>query len=119
MLVWGDGSAIRDFAFSRDVAEGIILALHHGTKGRYVNLGSGQGYSVRELVETLNSFLDFNYRFDATKPSGYPRRVMDMTLARELIHFEASTSLLDGLKETWNWFVNNQDEFKKKQNYLT
>lgn len=119
VLVWGDGSAIRDFAFSRDVAEGVILALHHGTKGRYVNLGSGRGYSIRELVETLHSFLDFNYRFDTTKPSGYPRRVMDMTLAKEMIHFEASTPLLDGLKETWNWFVDHQDEFKKKQNYLT
>ncbi len=42
VVVWGDGTAIRDFAFSRDVAEGIILALHFGTKSKFVNLGSGQ-----------------------------------------------------------------------------
>ena len=41
VMVWGDGSAIRDFAFSRDVAKGVILALYHGTHGEFVNLGCG------------------------------------------------------------------------------
>jgi len=118
VTVWGDGSAIRDFAFSRDVAEGTILALHHGTKGRYVNLGSGDGKSIRELVETLHSFLDFNYEFDISKPSGFPRRVMDISLARKLIDYNPSTTLLNGLKETWDWYIQHQDEYLKKQNYF-
>ena len=117
--IWGDGSAIRDFAYSRDVAEGVILALYHGTNSTFVNLGSGKGYSIRELVEELNSFLEFNYEFDMTKPSGYPKRVMDISLAKEIIGYEPATSLEQGLKETWNWFVNNQDEYLKKVNYLT
>jgi GDP-L-fucose synthase len=118
LVVWGDGSAVRDLAYSRDVAEGVILALYHGTKGDFVNLGSGKGYSVKELVETLNSFLDFNYEFDTTRSSGFPKRVMDISLARELIDYNPTTSLLDGLKETWSWFVENQDEYLKKQNYF-
>jgi len=119
VLVWGDGTAIRDFAFSRDVAEGVILALYHGTgEHPYVNLGSGKGYSVRELVETLHSFLKFNYQFDTTKPSGFPRRVMDVSLARSVIGYNPTTSLRDGLKETWDWFCANQDEYTKKQNYF-
>jgi GDP-L-fucose synthase len=118
VVVWGDGSAIRDFAYSRDVAEGVILALYHGTKSSFVNLGSGKGYSVRELVETLHSFIDFNYVFDAGKPSGFPRRIMDITLAKELIGYNPTTSLLDGLKETWNWFVSHQDEYLKRKNYF-
>ena len=52
----GDGSAIRDFAFNKDIAEGVINALYYGTKGDFVNLGSGVGTSVRELVEGLASF---------------------------------------------------------------
>jgi GDP-L-fucose synthase len=116
--VWGDGKAIRDFAYSRDVAEGVILALHHGTKSSFVNLGSGKGYSIKELVETLHSFLDFNYEFDTTKPSGFPKRIMDLTLSKELINYEPTTSLLDGLKLTWQWFVENQGEYLKKQNYF-
>lgn len=118
VVVWGDGSAVRDFAYSRDVAEGTILALHHGTKGGFVNLGSGKGYSIRELVETLHSFLDFNYVLDATKPSGFPRRVMDIGLARQLIDYNPTTSLKDGLQATWDWFVRNQDEYLRKQNYF-
>ena len=118
LVVWGDGSAIRDLVYSRDVAEGVVLALHHGTKGRYVNLGAGQGYSVRELIETLRSFLDFNYVFDATKPTGLAKRVMDIALARELIDYRPSTSLADGLKATWEWFVDNEQEYLQKKNYF-
>jgi GDP-L-fucose synthase len=109
---------VRDFAFSRDVAEGVILALYHGTKSGFVNLGSGQGITIRDLVGTLNSFLEFNYKFDDTKPSGFPKRVMDISLARELIDYNPTTPLLEGLKETWEWFVENQDEYLKRKNYF-
>lgn len=118
VMVWGDGSAVRDFAFSRDVAEGIILALYYGTQGGYVNIGSGNGVTIRELIETLHTFLDFDHKFDTSKPSGFPKRVMDITLARKLIHYDPSTSLLDGLKETWEWFIHNQDEYLSKKNYF-
>jgi GDP-L-fucose synthase len=118
VVVWGDGSAIRDFAYVRDVAEGIILALYHGTQSSFVNLGSGRGYSIRELVETLASFIPFNYQFDAGKPSGFPRRVMDISLARKLIGYNPTTSLRDGLKQTWDWYVGHQDEYLKRKNYF-
>lgn len=119
VIIWGDGSAIRDFAYSEDVAEGVILALYHGTRGGYVNLGSGRGYSIKELVETLRSFVHFNYEFDPEKPSGFPKRIMDISLARKLIHYNPTTSLLNGLKQTWDWFVKNQDEHLNKKNYFT
>ena len=118
VVVWGDGSAIRDFAYSRDVAEGVILALYHGTRSDFVNLGSGRGYSIKELVETLNSFLDFHYKFDTTKSSGFPKRVMDISLAKEIIDYNPSISLLDGLKQTWEWFINNEKEYLKRKNYF-
>jgi GDP-L-fucose synthase len=118
VVVWGDGTAIRDFAYSRDVAEGVILALHYGTGAGFVNLGSGRGYSIRELVETLNSFIDFSYEFDTTKSSGFPKRVMDISRAKKLIHYNPTTTLLDGLKETWDWYVRNQDEYLNKANYF-
>ena len=118
LLVWGDGSAIRDFAFSRDVAEGIILALYHGTRGDFVNLGSGKGVTIKELVKTLHSFLGINYEFDTTKSSGFPKRVMDISRARDWINYNPTTSLLDGLKKTWDWFQDNQDEYLQRKNYF-
>ena len=119
LVIWGDGTAVRDFVFSRDVAEGMLQALHHGTRSTYVNLGQGSGITIRELVETLASFLDFEYTFDPGKPGGFPKRVMDITRAREWIGYDPSTSLADGLKQTWKWFLANQDEYLKKQNYFT
>ena len=46
------------------------------------------------------------------------RRVMDISLAKNLINYNPSTSLVEGLKETWEWFVKNQDEYLKKKNYF-
>lgn len=118
VVIWGDGSAIRDFAYSRDVADGVILALYHGTGGKFINLGSGTGITIKSLVETLQSFLNFNYQFDTSKPSGFPKRVMDISLARRQLNYTPETSLRDGLERTWKWYVGHQDEFLKKQNYF-
>ncbi len=119
LKVWGDGSAVRDFAFSRDVAMGTIQALIHGTRGSFINLGSGVGYSIKELVETLNKVVPFNYEFDASKSGGFPRRVMNIDRAREWVGYVPQTSLLDGLRETWLWFQANKQEYLLKKNYFS
>jgi GDP-L-fucose synthase len=119
LKVWGDGSAVRDFAFSRDVAIGTIQALIHGTRGSFINLGSGVGYSIKELVETLNQVIPFNYEFDASKSGGFPRRVMNIDRAREWVGYEPQTTLLEGLRETWEWFQANKNEYLLRKNYFS
>ena len=118
VTVWGDGSAIRDFAYSSDVAKGTILALHYGTNGKYVNLGSGEGYSIKELVETLAEFLDFNYEFDTSKNSGFPRRIMNIDNAKKIIGYQPKVTLKDGLKKTWDWYIENKNENNLRHNYF-
>lgn len=118
LVIWGDGSAIRDFAYSEDVAIGVILALYYGTQGMFVNLGSGYGVSIKELVEALHNIVDFKYQFDTAKPSGFHKRVMDISLARELFGYQPLTSLHEGLQKTWEWYVNNIDEHLNKINYF-
>ena len=118
LRVWGDGSAERDFLFSTDAAVGIILACINGTKSKVVNLGSGKSISIKELVETLQEILTFKVEFDLTKSAGFPKRVMDMTLARETIGFEPSYSLKEGLMETISWYKNNLGSHLKKKNYF-
>ena len=118
LVVWGDGTSVRDFAYSRDIAEGIILALHYGTGSGFVNLGSGMPCTVKELVEVLSGFLDFNYVFDASKPKGVAKRIMDLSLAKEKIHYDPTTTLKVGLKKTWDWFVKHPDEHLNKMNYF-
>lgn len=118
VTVWGDGSAVRDFAFSRDVAVGVILALVKGTGGRPVNLASGEGVSIRTLVETLQRVVPFEATFDATKPGGFPRRVMDIARARATLGYDPATSLEAGLRETWDWYLANAGEHEMKVNYF-
>ena len=118
LVVWGDGSVIRDFLYSRDAAEGIVLALHHGTAGGFINIGSGKGCQIQEIINALQSFINFNYSFDPAKPSGAPVRVMDITKAKDLLGFVPSTDLTTGLKLTWEWFVNHPEEYKKKMDYF-
>ncbi|MFT5207209.1 MAG: GDP-L-fucose synthase, partial [Candidatus Omnitrophota bacterium] len=118
LKVMGDGTAVRDFAYSGDVAEGIIRAIHFGTGKSYVNLGSGIGYSIKTLVETLKEVCDFDYEFDSLPSSGFSRRVMDVTLARESIGYNPQMSLKDGLSQTWDWYKANSQEHLSKKNYF-
>lgn len=118
LVVWGDGSAVRDFVYSRDVAEGTILALYHGTGGEIVNLGSGVGVSIADLVATLRDVTPFEYQFDPSKPAGFPCRVMDVARAGEQLGYRPGTALRDGLRETWQWYLANEREFRLKQDYF-
>ncbi len=119
VLIWGDGSAIRDFAYAEDVADGVILTLFYGTGNfDFLNLGSGKGYTVKELVETLNSFIKFNYKFDTSKPSGFPKRIMDISNSKKTIKYNPNFSLKEGLQKTWEWYCKNQHQNDLRHNYF-
>ncbi|WP_075484586.1 NAD-dependent epimerase/dehydratase family protein [Candidatus Pelagibacter communis] len=119
VVIWGDGSAIRDFAYAEDVADGIILTLIKGTgKFDFLNLGSGNGYSIKKLVETLCEIHKFNYKFDTSKDSGFPRRIMNIDNAKKILGFNPKYSLKKGLEETWSWYINNSSQTKKRHNYF-
>lgn len=119
LKVWGDGTARRDFLFSEDAAEGILLALQKGTRGEFVNIGSGKAAPISELVETLAEITDFSYEFDITKPSGAPLKLLEIKRAKEWLNYEPQFSLKEGLKETWNWYLGNEGESEKRMNYFT
>ena len=118
LTIWGDGKAIRDFAFSKDVARGMIQASYYGTEGGFVNLGSGCGCSIEELVSTLETVVPFEYEFDLSKPSGFPKRIMDISKAQAMIGYQPTTSLREGLKQTWDWFCQNPTEYEQRKNYF-
>jgi GDP-L-fucose synthase len=119
VIIWGDGSAVRDFAYAADVADGIILTIVKGTGNfDFLNLGSGNGYTIRELIETLSEIVSFNYRFDKTKDSGFPKRIMNIVNAKKILGYSPEVSLKEGLKETWSWYINNSAQNKKRHNYF-
>lgn len=118
LVVWGDGSAIRDFIYSTDVAEGMMLALERASNCTPVNLGSGRGVSIKELVETITSLVPKPPKvvWDTEKQSGESIRVMDITRAREMIGFVPKTSLKQGIKQTIDWYIQNRDRANDRYN---
>lgn len=119
LTIWGDGSSIRDFVFSEDIALGIIKTLCFGTGNyNFLNLGSGKGVSIKNLLETMKKIIKFDYKFDNSKNSGYPKRVMNIKAAKKIINYRPNTSLEAGLAKTWEWFKQNKKEFNKRHNYF-
>jgi len=119
LVVWGDGSAIRDFIHARDVARGMLLAAEQGL-GQVINLGSGSGVSIRELVAMILRSVDEqpNVVWDPSKPSGDKRRVMDIGRARAM-GFQPAVSLEAGLRETIEWFREHRQMADRRYNVFT
>jgi len=117
--VWGDGTAIRDFIFSRDVARGMMHAIENNINIP-INLGSGNGVSIREITETLVKC--FNQKieifWDTSKPNGDSKRIMNTSRARDL-GFIPETSLEDGISQTIKWYLENINSENSRYNAFT
>ena len=112
IVVWGDGSATRDFMYVDDAAKGITLAAEKYDDELPLNLGSSEEISIAELTKLICELLDYNGNivWDKTKPNGQPRRCVSYQRAKEKIGFEPTTKLKDGLKNSIKWFVENQEK---------
>ena len=111
VVVWGTGQATREFLYVEDAAEAIVLAAEKYDAGEPVNLGSGQEVSVRELVELIRNMAQYEGTivWDRTRPDGQPRRSLDISKARDLLGWQAGTTLRQGLERTMEWYVARQD----------
>lgn len=112
IVVWGTGSATREFLYVDDAAEAILLAAELYDDPDPVNLGSGREVAIKELAETIARLAGFTgrLRWDASKPDGQPRRGLDTTRAEKEFGFTAKTSLEDGLATTIDWYVTHRKQ---------
>ncbi len=108
LRVWGDGHTRRDFVHATDVARGMLLVME-SLPEKPVNLGSGVGVSIRELVETILKCVGCrpDVVWDTSKPTGDRSRVLDISRARAS-GYEPTISLEDGIRETVKWYRQNQ-----------
>jgi GDP-L-fucose synthase len=106
ILVWGDGSATREFLFVEDAAEGVILASEAYNSPEPVNIGTGSEISIKELTNLIVRLSGFKGKvtWDATKPNGQPRRMLDTTRAERSFNFRARTKFEEGLQKTILWY---------------
>jgi len=111
VTLWGDGSPRREFLYSEDLAEAVIFLMENYSYrdiGEFVNIGVGADLTIKELAELIVKIVGYNGEFvwDASKPNGTPQKLLDVSKINSL-GWKAKTSLEDGLKRTYKWFLEN------------
>jgi len=106
LTVWGDGSAVRDFLYVSDAADGMLLAFEKGLGKGPFNLGSGLGSSIKDVVAAVvkATGYDGEVKWDTSKPSGEPRKVADIARARQTLGFEPQIELNTAIERTVDWY---------------
>lgn len=108
VTVWGTGAALREFLHVDDLADALVRVLTHYDGDTPINIGSGIEYAIRDLAGQIADVTGFDGHldFDASKPDGTPRKVMDSSRMRAL-GWSPCVALGDGLAETYRWFCEN------------
>jgi GDP-L-fucose synthase len=104
--VWGSGSPTREFLYVDDAADGIVAGADRYEDAEPVNLGSGREISIRDLAELIAELSGFrgSFAWNASMPDGQPRRMLDVSRARERFGWEAQVPLEEGLAATIAWY---------------
>jgi len=109
--VWGSGQDIRDLIYVDDFIEGMLAAFATARPYLAVNICAGAGHSVRQILDRIlevDGYDGADVRYDPSRPSTIPVRLMDNTLARREFGFEARTPLDEGLRRTLEWYRKNR-----------
>ncbi len=108
LIVWGSGKPRREFLHVDDLASACLLLLEKYDLPEIINVGCGEDISIRELAELICDVVGFDGEliWDATKPDGTPRKLLDVTKLRAL-GWKQSIPLRDGIGRTYEWFLAN------------
>lgn len=105
--VWGTGDEVRDFLRVDDLADGCLLATEHYAECKPINIGYGQTSTVKEIVQAILEAADYGDAkvvFNSDRPTTIPKRMVDITKAREILGFAPKFTLAEGLADTVRWY---------------
>ena len=107
--VWGTGTPKREFLYSDDLADACLYLMNTYSGNEIVNIGVGEDIAIKDLAEKVKATVEYTgeIQFDTTKPDGTPRKLVDVTRLNSL-GWKATTSLDEGLKKAYQWFLDNQ-----------
>lgn len=107
--IWGSGTPLREFLYVDDLAEACFFLMQEYNEKLFVNVGTGDEVSIRELAEKIKEVTGYtgDIQFDATKPDGTPRKLLDSTLLHSL-GWKHSLSLTEGLAKAYEFFQAEQ-----------
>ena len=110
VVLWGDGSPTREFLYVEDAAAGVVAAAERYDGAEPVNLGRGEEIAIRDLARLIAAKTGYSgdIIWDATKPNGQPRRMLDVSRAEREFGFRATTSFESGLEQTIAWYESSR-----------
>ena len=108
VVVWGSGTPMREFLFVDDLAEACVFLMQNYNDAETVNIGTGEDVTIKELAETIKKTVGFEGElvFDATKPDGTPRKLLDVSKINNL-GWKHKVNLQQGIEKTLDWVVKN------------
>ena len=107
MVIWGDGTDIKDFIYVDDMIDGMVLAMEKLDHFDFLNIASGKQYVLKDLINlmlNIDGYKDAVIKFDTSKPVMIPKRMIDPRKAKEVLGFEVKTPMEEGLKKTIDWY---------------
>ena len=109
VTLWGTGNPLREFLHVNDLAKACIHFMLTYNEKSPVNIGTGKDISIHELASEIKKIVGFEGEilWDKNKPDGTPRKLMDVTKAKQS-GWESSITLLDGIRMTYDWYVQNK-----------
>lgn len=111
--LWGSGTPMREFLHVDDMAQAVVFAIENVLPDYLYNVGTGTDVTIKNLAEIIQQVVGHSgeIEWDATKPDGTPRKLMDSSKLNAL-GWSAKTNLKTGIESTYKWFLEHQDSFK-------
>ena len=111
--IWGDGTPLREFLFTSDLAKACFIALESYDSDIPINIGSGSEISIENLAKMISKVIGFKgaIAFDESRPNGTPRKLLDSSLMRSL-GWTPMIDLEKGIQKTYDWFLLNDAKGK-------
>ena len=108
VTVWGTGSPKREFLYADDLAEACIYLMENYDGREFVNIGTGEDLSIKELAGLVSKEVGFEGEivFDTSKPDGTPRKLMDVSKLHSM-GWKHSIELPEGIKLSYEDFLSN------------
>ena len=108
VTVWGSGKPLREFMFVDDLAEALVFLMENYQDDSHINVGVGEDISIFALANLIMEIVGYEGKiiFDHSKPDGTPKKLLDISKLEQL-GFKSKTSLRDGIKLTYNWYLEN------------
>lgn len=114
VTLWGSGTPMREFLFVDDMARAVVFALENKLPDYLYNVGTGEDLTIKRLALTIQKIVGHEGEiiWDATKPDGTPRKLMDVSKMHAL-GWKHQVNLEEGIQKTYDWFLENNNEYKE------